>query len=310
MADFSDIDEDNRDRESASDVAATDIPSADLQSPPSADGDSPEAKLARKKPGRKAGGGKTPGSGRIRYKVHGPRLSEEDMQAMLRSYVSPLLRRQFSIAMGEEVWAGGRTGKSFKARPSLAEQIKAAEVILSRTVPSLSATETTSTNLNVSAEPTPKEVEQLRKALYDSLTSYAAQQATPGTVENIPDKPDTMSDMSADIRDMTRLRDTPAPDASGLIHFTDPDAIKAWDAEQRAAATSPVPKSSNGRLDLGEGFFALPDIDRATGRQRFACFNSAGDLCGYKQTPEACERWFYENTIPGQLLAKAGAGGQ
>jgi hypothetical protein len=124
-------------------------------------------------------------------------------------------------------------------------------VILSRTVPSLSATETTSTNLNVSAEPTPEEVEQLRKALYDSLTSYAAQQATPGTVENIPDKPDTMSDMSADIRDMTRLRDTPAPDASGLIHFTDPDAIKAWDAEQRAAATSPVPKSSNGRLARG-----------------------------------------------------------
>jgi hypothetical protein len=228
MTDFANIDEDHLDRESPSDLAATDTPSADLQSPPSADGDTPDAKLARKKPGRKPGLPKSPGSGRLRYKLHGSRLSQEDLQAIVNSFAAPLLKRTYEIAMGNTVMAGAATGKEVRQRPSLRDQMRAIELILSRTVPSLSSTE---------APATEEQGEALRKAVLEDMLSRVSstQQSTP--VENTPDKPDTMSDMSADIRDMTRLRDNPEPMSFADL-MADPKLLRLAQKDRSKAINS------------------------------------------------------------------------
>jgi hypothetical protein len=61
------------------------------------------------------------------------------------------------------------------------------------------------------------------------------QQSTP--VENTPDKPDTMSDMSADIRDMTRLRDNPEPMSFADL-MADPKLLRLAQKDRSKAINS------------------------------------------------------------------------
>jgi hypothetical protein len=96
----------------------------------------------------------------------------------------------------------------------------------------------------------------------------------------------------------------PSTPGSTVVSITDPAAIAAFDAD---LAVTPKPRNDPNRLDLGEGFFALRDIDRATGRERWACFNSAGDHCAYKSSPEAAKFWFENNTAAGLALKAKGA---
>ena len=89
---------------------------------------------------------------------------------------------------------------------------------------------------------------------------------------------------------------------SEVISVTDTDEIRRFDMERELRSAS-TPKDDS-RIDFECGFYALKDIQTGSGKVCWRLFNADHQECGIKSTPELAEKWFYENTIPGQLAAK------
>jgi hypothetical protein len=254
-------------------------------------------------PGLPPGSPKQPGSGRRRnIPPKAQRVSDEEIAETLRSATPKIIKRLCEVATGAEVWQVGSTGKPVAKPGTLLQQLKAAELVLSRTIPSLSSIESVNTNTNIE---TVANEEDLRKALREHLASSGLvnlpQSATdaPQADVSAPLPPD----LSADIRAMKAM----APDSDdGFVHLSDKDAIREF--ERRATIASGDGPEVSGRIDLGEGFHAVLDRQAGTLKQVWRCFNAEGQFCANKSTPEAVRQWFEQNTIPGQLLAKAKAG--
>jgi hypothetical protein len=173
-----------------------------------------------------------------------------------RSAASPEVVEQLSrIAAGALIPTSGPTGKVTGGRyPSIAEQLRAADILAK-----LSFVLPVKEEPPPEPEPEPPDYEVLLKAVLE----HAGVQP-----------PKAVAD----------------PTGGEVISISDPAEIAKHDAAVAAAPSTPKPRKDPNRIDLGEGFYALRDMDRATGRQRWACFNSANDFCAFKQTEQAWSR--------------------
>jgi hypothetical protein len=194
-----------------------------------------------------------------------------DLDSMLRD----TLQFHYDVMMGKEFWVSGPTGKKFKRAGTFQERQASAFVVGNKILeirPKGAA--------DIYAEPLPDpEAEDLRKAVLEDLMARVP----------VVESPKPVAD----------------PTGGEVISISDPAEIAKFDAD--LAATPNKPRKDPNRLDLGEGFYALRDIDRANGRERWACFNSANEHCGYKSTPEAARFWFENNTAAGLALKERGA---
>jgi hypothetical protein len=248
----------------------------------------------------KRGPGRPPGypksGGRIRGKIPGQKYNDAEAHTVLGSMMPDVVKFHYEVMQGKtKASFSGPTGKPVERFPNLPERQASANWITEnfwrldeklKEAAVIAKAKGMPEGLVEEVDPN-----ELRKAVLEDLMAHV-RPAPPPPVDDTPS-----------------ANPSPAPDFddthSEVISVTDPKQIAEFDRTISAGETSKPRNRDSNRIELGEGFFALPDVDRASGQQRWACFNAEGQHCAYKSSREACERWFFENTIPGQLLAKA-----
>jgi hypothetical protein len=235
---------------------------------------SPEAVDEPPKRGRGRPKGYAKTGGRVRGKVPHQRYDDLEAHTVLGSMMADVVAFHYAVMRGEtKATFNGPTGKPIERFPNLPERQKSADWLSEnfwRLDEKLKAGAPTA-----KADPVEEaDPDALRKAVLDDLVAHMLAQATPPPVD------DTLSQ---------------------IICVTDPKLIAEHD-RTIAAGETPKPRKDPDRLDLGEGFFALRDIDRATGRERWACFNERNEHCCYKSSPEAARHWFENGTSAGLAL--------
>jgi hypothetical protein len=268
--------------------------------------------------GRPKGTPKT--GGRVKEDV-----SDAEIQRTLRVATPRIIERMVLIASGSDVWHSGTTGKACSKPATLREQLRAAELVLAKVLGDKSTGESTSTNTNVTVEPSVEEAESLRRALLDDLmmkSRTAAVEVEGAGHAGMGVNAARQAGRQAESRFLTSSSDNiPSDDTpsnsvtvteSGITSITDPRQIAAFDARlaaERASLESSTSSDDNprpgSRIELGEGYFAILD-KRSTGEPAWYCFSpdiSAGHSA-IKPNPDACRKWFFENTSVGQAVAK------
>jgi hypothetical protein len=277
------------------------------------DADDIPADEAPKKRGRPRGLAKTGGRKRIKD------MTEAEVRGQLLEH-SKAIETLSRIARGDRFYADGDgvVGKTSWRRPSIAQRLRALELVLAKTLPDLTNVHTTS--ISATAEFTPEDAESLRKA---ALEDWIARSATEKSMlipqhDEGATAPVTGGDRwleagggARDLVSYKTLPDTPSESDTpitttdfdgGIVSSCTPDEISAFDA-QRVGTTPTAPRLGD-TVQLGEGFTATLTKQEGSGKLLWFCFNAEGDRCAVKATKELAQHWFDNFTAVGQALNK------
>ncbi len=202
-----------------------------------------------------------------RGKVPGSGRKRRDSDAKMKEVITAF---HLDVVAGRAMQVSGPTGKKISRLPSISERQKSAEFLMEQ----------------IQSRPTPTVV--------------------------TPDATPDLEDMRAAVGELMGLQRHAQPIVAGddslepqvdkdggiVKSITDPAAIAAFDRARSAA-----PKHDS-RVDFECGFYALRDIQAGSGKVVYRLFNGDHQECGIKSTPALAEKWFYENTVPGQQAAK------
>jgi hypothetical protein len=228
---------------------------------------SPEAVDEPPKRGRGRPKGLAKTGGRVRGKVPHQRYDDHEAHTVLGSMMADVVAFHYAVMRGEtKATFNGPTGKPIERFPNLPERQKSADWLSEnfwRLDEKLKASPATVSKADSVEE---ADAAELRKAVLDDMLAHMPAQATPPPVLDV----------------------APQANSDGIVHITDPEQIKAWDAEQRA---KPKAKSDPNTKTYPNGFSWQRRYDENTRVNVFDLYNSAGLLCGHRRSQERADAW-------------------
>jgi hypothetical protein len=271
----------------------TEIEPDDVEAPegpaePAADADAPKV-VRTGRPGRPKGYGKTGG----RQKgVPTKAQTAEGIRQQLVAKSPKVIARLCAIACGEPVTCAGATGKTHTRHPTLAEQVRAQELVLAKILPDLRSEEITSANVSAVVEVGEGERQSVAKALFETIYKTKDGDAVLAAVR----KP-SISDCVPDGVASTQIG-LPAPVTPASPDTPAPGSADAVDAPAPAAKPSMVGE----RHLVGDAghWIQLRDIGN-DGRERWALYEPNGDHLRNIWGKERAEQAALEHATTGKI---------